>query len=111
MFSGLAGAVSNIILNLILIPFIGIDGAALATCISYIVVFVYRCFDIKKYIKLKILKAQNIISAGILVISGVIMLTCSYVIGEIIIVLFFFILLFINQKKIIMFFKSLTGRK
>lgn len=111
LFSGLAGAVSNIILNLILIPFIGIDGAALATCISYIVVFVYRCFDIKKYIKLKILKAQNIISAGILVISGVIMLTCSYVIGEIIIVLFFFILLFINQKKIIMFFKSLTGRK
>lgn len=36
LFSGSFGAVFNILLNFILIPVIGVYGAALATCISYI---------------------------------------------------------------------------
>lgn len=51
--SGL-GAISNIMLNLILIHTIGIMGAAAATILSYIIVFIYRVIDTKKYLYMKI---------------------------------------------------------
>lgn len=50
----LAGALTNIILNLIFIPWIGISGAAFTTLIGYIVTYVYRWFDIKKFVRLKL---------------------------------------------------------
>lgn len=53
LFSSLAGAILNLILNYLLIPKYGILGASIATCASYITVFIYRCFDTKKYIKIK----------------------------------------------------------
>ena len=45
LISGLIGAISNIIMNIILIPILKVYGAALATCLSYIIVFCYRLFD------------------------------------------------------------------
>ena len=52
LFSGLSGAVINIILNFVFIPLFGIYGAALATACSYIAVFIYRVFDTRKYVKM-----------------------------------------------------------
>lgn len=46
--SGLWGAIPNIIINFILIPLWGIYGAAIATCISYIIIYIYRLADTKK---------------------------------------------------------------
>lgn len=53
LFSSLAGAILNLILNYLLIPKYGVLGASIATCTSYIIVFIFRCFDTKKYIKIK----------------------------------------------------------
>ena len=50
MLSTLTGAMINIVLNIILIPRIGIIGAAVATYISYFIVVIYRTFDTRKYI-------------------------------------------------------------
>jgi len=47
------GAGVNIVLNLILIPKIGSQGAAIATFVSYLAVFVIRTYDAKKYIPFK----------------------------------------------------------
>lgn len=52
LFSGIAGAIINIILNLLLIPKFNAYGAAIATGISYIVVFIYRLIDTRKYVKI-----------------------------------------------------------
>ncbi|MGO5026430.1 lipopolysaccharide biosynthesis protein [Mediterraneibacter faecis] len=52
--SATVGAAINILLNIILIPTIGVQGAAIATCISYIGVFVYRVIDTRKYLPLTI---------------------------------------------------------
>ena len=52
LFSGSAGAIANILLNLALMPFLGVYGAAIATTLSYIAVFIYRIFDTKKYLKI-----------------------------------------------------------
>ena len=54
MTSSAIGAVTNIVLNLALINAVGIIGAAAATIISYIVIFIYRVVDTRKYLYMKI---------------------------------------------------------
>ncbi len=56
MISSVVGAAVNILLNLILIPIpqLGIEGAAIATLASYVVVFIYRIIDTKKYLYLTV---------------------------------------------------------
>lgn len=48
-----AGAVTNFGLNLLLIPKIGANGAAIATVAAFLVVFVTRAIDTRKYVKIK----------------------------------------------------------
>lgn len=71
MLSALFGAIINIILNFILIVRIGANGAALATCLSYISVFIYRMIDTRKYLKLNIINAKNISSVLCLLLMSV----------------------------------------
>ncbi|SRR3989344_4813386 len=47
-------AVTNIVLNLILIPNLGINGAAMATAVSYALVLVLTTAQIKKYLPVKL---------------------------------------------------------
>lgn len=54
LFSGLFGALLNVMLNAALIPIIDVYGAAVATGASYIAVFVFRLFHTRKYIKFNI---------------------------------------------------------
>ena len=49
----MVGAGLNIVLNLVLIPKIGSQGAAIATFVSYLAVFIIRTYDAKKYIPFK----------------------------------------------------------
>lgn len=66
--STLIGAISNIILNLILIPIFNAYGAAIATFISYLVVWIIRVKNIKKYLEIKIEHKKNIIIYLLLII-------------------------------------------
>ena len=50
------GAVINIIINVLFIKRIGLYAAAISTAISYFVMMIYRHFDIKKYVNIKIEK-------------------------------------------------------
>lgn len=58
--SALCGAFVNIILNGVFIGKIGVAGAAIATAISYMTVFLYRVYDTRKYIRLNVLKKKHI---------------------------------------------------
>lgn len=60
LISGTVGAITNIVMNYFLIPVMGVSGAALATCISYISVFIYRYFNIQKYMKLSVFDREKI---------------------------------------------------
>ena len=71
LFSSLTGAVINLILNVILIPRIGVLGAAVATCISYMVVFLYRVNDTRKYIKINYKDVKLILSWALVFICSV----------------------------------------
>lgn len=46
------GALSNIILNIVLLPIIGIRGAALATLIAFFITWVSRIFGTKNFVKI-----------------------------------------------------------
>lgn len=47
-------AIINIVVHLVLIKFVGLYAASVSTLIAYLLMFIYRSIDIKKYIELKI---------------------------------------------------------
>lgn len=67
MISSVIGAVTNIVLNLILINLIGISGAALATLASYVIVFIYRIIDTKKFLYMKVYWSKIIVNLALLI--------------------------------------------
>lgn len=54
LYTMMTGAISNVIMNLILIPKWGAQGAAIATFVSYFIVFVLRAIGTKKIINIDI---------------------------------------------------------
>ena len=70
------GAGSNILLNFLLIPSpLGVHGAAIATVLSYFLVFVIRCFNVKKYIPFKLRGIEVILNTLIVVLQALAMIT------------------------------------
>lgn len=58
LYSSLVGSVLNIIINLILIPRVGIQGAAISTMISFFAMWIIRVFQTKKYFEIEVNKSQ-----------------------------------------------------
>lgn len=83
LFSATFGAILNIVLNFILIPAIGVYGAAFATCVSYISVFVFRLFHTKKYIKYNVNNKEFIVGSILLTTSSI----AIFIIGSVGIIL------------------------
>ena len=69
LLSSIVGAGVNIILNAIMIPAVGVYGAAIATCISYIAVFVFRLLHTKKYLCYDIKNKEFIVGSILLIIE------------------------------------------
>lgn len=71
LFSATCGAAVNVVLNLLLIPVLGVTGSALATCVAMIAVFVYRVKDTRKYVRIQILDARQVLAYAMLFLSAV----------------------------------------
>lgn len=67
-YTSLCGALTNLSLNILLIPLWGLTAAALTTMIGYFVVLLMRWIDIKKYVHLKI-KIETVCVCSFLVIT------------------------------------------
>lgn len=73
--TALIGAGTNIIFNFLLIPSVlGAQGAAIATALSYMIVFVVRAVNSRKYINFKLYTAHIIANTLILLIQTVTMI-------------------------------------
>ncbi len=68
-YSTTIAALLNIVLNLVLIKFIGIYGAAIATLASYMCVWLLRLIDSRKILPMKINIASNLISYILLILE------------------------------------------
>lgn len=97
LISGTVGAIINLILNFILIPMMGVSGAAFATCISYFGVFAYRIKDTQKYIKLRAFKRKQICGYTLLILSA---MTCylDNCIGQTLLVIEFICIILLNKE-------------
>lgn len=67
--STIIGAVVNTVCNFILIYFLGIYGAAIATLVGYFVTYVMRHIILKKYIRLKIKWTRDIFAYVLLLVQ------------------------------------------
>lgn len=72
--STIMGAIINVVLNLIFTPLYGAIGAAVATAISYFVVWAFRYCQSKKYIKMKINITRDIVSYILLIMQSILIL-------------------------------------
>ena len=70
----MAGAVTNVVLNLLLIPKLGAQGAALATFVSYVVVFGLRAINTRKFIHINISPVHLLLNTALMGAMTVIML-------------------------------------
>jgi len=70
LISSVIGAATNIVLNFILIPLIGVAGAAIATLISYLVVFIYRIVDTRNYLYMTVYWAKINVNLALLCVMG-----------------------------------------
>lgn len=70
--STLVGAMVNLVLNILLIPQIGLLGAAVATLVSNIVIWSMRIVKSKKYVKFETRPAREMICLILVVFQGVI---------------------------------------
>ena len=59
---------ANILLNLCLIPALGIQGAALATLLSYMICFWVRIFDARRYVPFRFYFATHLLNTGLLLL-------------------------------------------
>ena len=68
------GGILNVLLNFCFIPILGPMGAALATFISYAVVFPIRVIDTRKYVKFRISWGKILINTGTLLAMSLIII-------------------------------------
>lgn len=73
----IVGAAANIILNLIFIHFLGTIGAAIATMVSYIIVWAMRIIYAKKYIKLRLNLKKDIFNYILLIVQSALLFIIS----------------------------------
>ena len=75
--STIIGAVFNIMLNLILVHFFGPIGAAIATAVSFLIVWIIRIFKMQTYIRIRFNIVRDGIAYSILFIQAFTLLVCS----------------------------------
>lgn len=69
-----SGAITNIVLNLVLIPKIGANGAAIATVCAFLMVFITRGANTRKYIKIDFKLPLMIFETAVLITQSTLMM-------------------------------------
>lgn len=110
MVSTLFAAAINLVLNAILIPTVGIQGAVVATAVAYFVVFLFRMLDSRKYVNIS-MNVWRILLSMILLLGQCILIiaiegTKSYFVS----ILLFCFLLCINSSDILKMTRAIKAR-
>jgi len=72
--TSMSGAFINIVLNLLLIPAMGAQGAAIATLVSYFTVFVIRAVNARKYVRFSLSLPRMVTSVILLIVQVILIL-------------------------------------
>lgn len=82
LFSAMIGALFNFVFNYIMIPHIQVYGAAIATCASYILVFVFRLIHTRKYLKYNV-KTKEFVFGTVMLFSAAALMFVDNIYGHI----------------------------
>ncbi|MGT2745408.1 hypothetical protein AT575_04125 [Streptococcus penaeicida] len=104
------GAVANLLLNFLLIKFIGIYAAAISTMISYIIMFVMRLKKLDSLFNVKRIILFSII--GIIALSSfsIVILYSNLTVQILILLVTIFIFLYSNKNIVLSVINNLKGR-
>ena len=93
MITTLIAAMSNLLVNWLLIPVIGIWGAVIGTLVSYIVVAVLRMVDVNRYLPIRIEIVKYILNVSLIITQAVLVSIDwhSYLVSGIVMVAFVFV--------------------
>lgn len=106
------GAAANIVLNLILIKPMGIEGAAIATLASYVIVFIYRIIDTKKYLYLTVYWVKLGVNLMILLSMAFSVMFLKYgLLQNVLNAVFFLMITALNFKSCMQTVKSILNKK
>ncbi len=103
------GAISNILLNLSLIPFFGINGASIATMISFLIIWIFRIRDTKRYVDIKLDIKKLILNISIIIIQ-IIILYMNIKMNLILQMSMFLVIIILNNKEVMFIFRKLKNR-
>lgn len=109
-WTALLGVGSNVALNLLLIPRIGVLGAALATLLSYVLVFLVRAVSIRKLLPFSLAVPTALLDAVLLTVQAV-FLTLQirgWIFAQAVCMVF---LLVLNGKPLLLAVKKLFGAR
>lgn len=110
MVTTVLGAVVNLVLNVALIPFIGILGAATATTVSFAVVALVRAWDTRKAVRIR----YNLRDVAALVVASVFVIANFYLgnlqWNNIALVVMIVFALVLNRSYVAMAWKKVRGR-
>lgn len=105
----LVGAVSNLILNAILIPTIGVIGAAISTLVSYVLIWIVRMIDSRKIMKLDWNVKNDVLSYGLIVAQIVLVMIDIRVVSFVGSSIVYIILIIINMREVKAVFLQFMG--
>lgn len=109
--STMIGAAVNVITGIALAFVIGPLGTALGTTISYVVVWIIRIFDVKKYMRISIRIYRDSISYILLLVQSICLLAIKpSIINYSIQIIFVLSLLIINNEEIRFIIKAFNGK-
>ncbi|MBU8586941.1 oligosaccharide flippase family protein [Priestia megaterium] len=94
------GAGINIILNLLLIPLIGINGASIGTMISFLIIWLLRIKDTKKFVEIKMNNKNLLFSLFIILLQILTLYSVSSLKSYLIQILLFSSLIFVNFSEV-----------
>ena len=110
MVTTVLGAVVNLVLNIALIPFIGILGAATATTVSFAVVALVRAWDTRKSVRIR----YNLRDVAALVVASVFVIANFYLgnllWNNIALAVMIVFALVLNRDYVVMAWKKVRGR-
>lgn len=111
LLTAASGAVTNLVFNFILIPRIGANGAAIATVLAFLMVFITRGANARKYIKINYQLPTMICETVLLIIQSALMIFMQKgVLLYIIQIVLFILMVFLNIRPIMELINLLMGK-
>lgn len=115
LYTSLAGGITNILLNILLIPKYGIYGASIATMISFITMWGLRAIDTRKYVKIeyplfKMTVSLILISIQLLIGYLELSIISSFLINSIVLLIILYLSIGYTKKPLVKLYKKVISR-